>query len=228
MASKYMKEGQPVISVDTKKKELIGQYSNKGSNWHKKGNPEETLDLDFGTERVAPYGIYDQNNNKGYINLGTDKDTAEFAVASIKRWWYKMGLAYYPKADKLMITADCGGSNGYRVRLWKSELQNLADETGLEIKVCHFPPGTSKWNKIEHRMFSHISMNWRGRPFVNHEIVIKLISSTTTKTGLEITCELDKNKYQTGLKVDDERMAEINIIKDKFHGDWNYKIKPKK
>jgi transposase len=223
----FQRYGQPVISVDTKKKELIGNYSNKGREWCPKGKPKETDSHDFGKDRVNPYGIYDQTANVGWVSVGTDHDTSEFAVESIRRWWNKMGKTHYAKADHLLITADGGGSNGYRVRLWKVALQKFADESGLKISVCHFPPGTSKWNKIEHRMFCHISMNWRGKPLVSHEVVVNLIGNTTTREGLSIQAELDTNEYQKGKKVSDEEIENINIRRAGFHGEWNYKIQPK-
>jgi transposase len=222
----FQRDNQPVISVDTKKKELIGDFSNKGKEWRPKGKPIETGDHDFGTDRVNPYGVYDQTANVGWVSVGTDYDTSEFAVESIRRWWRKMGIKRYPNAKHLLITADCGGSNGYRVRLWKVALQKFADETGLTISVCHFPPGTSKWNKIEHRMFCHISTNWRGKPLTSHEIVVNLIGNTTTREGLVIQAELDKNEYPKGKKVSDEEVNSVMIHRANFHGEWNYKIKP--
>lgn len=219
----FQSNNQPVISVDTKKKELIGNFSNKGKEWQPKGKPIETGDHDFGTVRVNPYGVYDQTANVGWVSVGTDHDTSEFAVESIRRWWHKMGLKRYPDAKHLLITADCGGSNGYRVRLWKVALQKFASKT---ISVCHFPPGASKWNKIEHRMFCHISTNWRGQPLTNHEIVVNLIGNTTTREGLSIQAELDENKYPKGKKVSDEEVNSVKICRAKFHGEWNYKIEP--
>ena len=219
---------QPVISVDTKKKELIGEYSNKGREWRPKGQPLETKDHDFGKERVNPYGVYDQTANKGWVSVGTDHDTAEFAVESIKRWWQKMGRVLYPNATSLLITADCGGSNGYRLRLWKVALQHLANKLNLRISVSHFPPGTSKWNKIEHRMFCHISTNWRGKPLTSHEVVVNLIGNTTTSEGLAIKAELDKNEYQKSKKVSQKELEAINITRARFHGEWNYRIAPKR
>jgi hypothetical protein len=223
----FQKFNQPVISVDTKKKELIGNYSNKGKEWHPKGTPPKTDSHDFGKDRVNPYGVYDQTANVGWVSVGTDYDTAEFAVESIRRWWSKMGKAYYSKADHLLITADCGGSNGYRIRLWKVALQKFSDESGLKISVCHFPPGTSKWNKIEHRMFCHISTNWRGKPLVSHEVVVNLIGNTTTREGLRIQAELDTNEYPKGKKISDDEIKNVNIRRAGFHGEWNYKILPK-
>jgi hypothetical protein len=221
---------QPVISVDTKKKELVGDFKNGGQEWRPKGKPEAVRVHDFIDKtlgKVNPYGVYDQTANAGWVSVGTDHDTAEFAVESIRRWWKKMGMTRYPKAKRLMITADGGGSNGYRVRLWKLELQRFATEAGLEISVSHFPPGTSKWNKIEHRMFSHITMNWRGKPLTNHEVIINLIANTRTRQGLQIQAELDTNSYAKGIKVTDTQLNEVNLIKSDFHGEWNYSIAPK-
>jgi len=223
----FQRYGQPVISVDTKKKELIGDFSNKGKEWRPKGKPRQTDAHDFGKERVNPYGIYDQTANVGWVSVGTDHDTSEFAVESIRRWWRKMGHLCYPDAKHLLITADCGGSNGYRVRLWKVALQVLANEMGLRISVCHFPPGTSKWNKIEHRMFCHISTNWRGKPLTSHEVVVNLIGNTSTREGLFIQAELDTNEYPKGKKISDKEINNINIRRARFHGEWNYKILPK-
>jgi transposase len=224
-----LKAGEPVISVDAKKKELVGDFKNAGREWRPEGDPEVVRVYDFvipGLGRVTPYGVYDMARNAGWVNVGTDHDTSAFAVASIRRWWDSMGRAHYPMARKLLITADGGGSNGSRVWLWKLELQRLASETGLRISVCHFPPGTSKWNKIEHRLFSFISQNWRGRPLVSHEVVVNLIAATTTETGLKVACELDRNSYPPGIKVSKEDMAGISLRKDKFHGEWNYTILP--
>jgi hypothetical protein len=228
---RFMAGGNPVISVDTKKKELIGPYYNKGRRWLPKGEPDEVKVHDFidpEEPKAIPYGIYDVAKNLGWVNVGCDHDTASFAVASIRRWWSSMGSPAYPEADQLLICADSGGSNGYRIRLWKYELQSLVDETGLWVSVCHLPPGTSKWNKIEHRLFSHISMNWRGRPLVSHEVVVKLIGATMTKSGLKVRAKLDKRKYPLKVKVSDEEMQSLNIEPDKFHGEWNYTIKPRK
>lgn len=222
--------GEPVISVDTKKKELVGDFKRPGRAWRPIGQPEKVRVHDFVDRelgKVNPYGVYDQTTNTGWVSVGTDHDTAEFAVESIRRWWHKMGIAYYPKAHKLLITADGGGSNGYRVKLWKVALQQLADELDLAIHVCHFPPGTSKWNKIEHQMFSYISMNWRGKPLISHEVVVNLIGHTTTAKGLKIVAELDTNAYQTGVKITDKVLASINLKRAEFHGEWNYVIKPK-
>jgi transposase len=224
-----LRAGEPVISVDAKKKELVGDFKNAGREWRPEGEPELVRVYDFvipGLGRVTPYGVYDLARNAGWVNVGTDHDTAAFAVESIRRWWRSMGRAHYPWAKSLLITADGGGSNGSRVRLWKLELQRLASETGLRIAVCHFPPGTSKWNKIEHRLFSFISQNWRGRPLVSHEVVVNLIAATTTETGLEVACELDRNSYPAGIKVSKEDMARIRLRRDKFHGEWNYTILP--
>jgi hypothetical protein len=219
----------PVISVDAKKKELIGNYKNKGVEWQEKKNPVKVKVYDFLSEaegKVTPYGVYDIANNKGWVNVGIDKDTAEFAVQTIRNWWYQMGKELYANAKNLLITADSGGSNGVRVRLWKKELQVLANETQMEISVCHFPPGTSKWNKIEHRLFSHITKNWRARPLISYEVVVNLIAGTTTKKGLEIKCELDHKSYARGKKVWDKELSAINLSRDDFHGDWNYSIRP--
>lgn len=219
----------PVISVDTKKKELVGNYMNGGREYSPKGEPTEVNGHDFEDKKkgsVRPYGIYDITNKQGWVNVGTDKDTAEFAAESIRRWWYKIGSINYPDSKEILITADGGGSNSSRTRLWKYELQKLVDEINVDISVCHYPPGTSKWNKIEHQMFSHISQNWRGRPLISHEVIINLIGSTTTKKGLKIECELDENKYETGIKITDEQMDSINIVRDEKLGNWNYTIKP--
>ena len=224
----FQNQGQPVISVDAKKKELVGRFKNQGREWRPKGSPEEVLVYDFeslGSGKVTPYGVYDLSQNKGWVSVGVDKDTAAFAVESIRRWWKTMGHTVYPRAKRLLVTADSGGSNGSRVRLWKVELQNLSNETGLFISVCHFPPGTSKWNKIEHRLFSFISQNWRGTPLISHEVIVNLISATTTKTGLEVACGMDSNSYPRGIKVTDKELRAVNLLKDSFHGEWNYTIK---
>ena len=231
-AQRYLKQGQPVISVDTKKKELVGDFKNSGREWQPQGEPEQVRVHDFEIRqpdkgKVAPYGVYDLGRNVGWVSVGVDHDTAEFAVESIRRWWRWMGRRSYPKAKRVLITADSGGSNGARVRLWKWELQQLADETGLEISVCHFPPGTSKWNKIEHRLFSFISQNWRGKPLVSHQVIIDLIAATTTTTGLTVRSKLDTNIYERGLKVSDQQMAELQLRREKFHGDWNYRLLPR-
>ena len=220
---------QPVISVDTKKKELVGQYKNGGSDWRPQGSPEQVKVHDFVDKelgRANPYGVYDVANNNAWVSVGTDHDTASFAVATIRRWWFAMGQSSYPAARELMIMADGGGSNGSRVRLWKLELQQLADELGLTIRVSHFPPGTSKWNKIEHRLFSFISMNWRGRPLVSHEVIVNLIAATTTQKGLHVRAAIDDASYQKGIKVTDAEFTTIRITPDEFHGDWNYAISP--
>lgn len=224
----FQDKTQPVISVDTKKKELVGNYKNSGKEHCKKGEPTKVNGHDFEDESkgsVRPYGVFDIQNNQGWVNVGTDKDTAMFAVESIRRWWYNLGKNNYPNATEILITADGGGSNGSRTRLWKYELQKLASELNLDITVCHYPPGTSKWNAIEHRMFSYISQNWRGRPLESHEVIINLIGSTTTKKGLEIKCDIDKNKYEKGIKITDQQMQLINIITDEVLGNWNYTIK---
>jgi hypothetical protein len=231
-AQRYLKQGEPVISVDTKKKELVGDFKNPGREWQPQGQPEKVRVHDFEIRqpengKVAPYGVYDLGRNAGWVSVGVDHDTAEFAVESIRRWWRWMGRRSYPKATRLLITADSGGSNGARVRLWKWELQQLADETGLAIAVCHFPPGTSKWNKIEHRLFSFISQNWRGKPLISHQVIIDLIAATTTATGLTVKSKIDTNIYERGLKVSDQQMAELQLRREKFHGDWNYKLLPR-
>ena len=221
--------GQPVISVDTKKKELVGNYKNAGQEWRPQGEPEavqvhDFVDAELG--RANPYGVYDLAQNAGWVSVGTDHDTASFAVATIRRWWLGMGQPLYPAAKELMIMADGGGSNGSRVRLWKLELQGLADELNLPIRVCHFPPGTSKWNKIEHRLFSYISMNWRGRPLVSHEVIVNLIAATTTSKGLKVRAAIDPTPYPKGIKVTDAEFAAIQLGRDDFHGEWNYVISP--
>ena len=229
LAEEAMHNGQPVISVDTKKKELVGQYKNGGKEWRPQGEPEQVNVYDFVNKelgRANPYGVYDLANNTGWVSVGTDHDTASFAVSTIRRWWFAMGKILYPDASELMIMADGGGSNGSRVRLWKLELQKLADELGIPIRVSHFPPGTSKWNKIEHRLFSYISMNWRGKPLVSHETIVNLIAATTTRKGLKVRAELDSNLYQKGIKISDEEFAAIRISRDEFHGEWNYSIAP--
>ena len=222
--------GNPTISVDTKKKENIGNYKNSGREYQKKGKPIEVNMHDFPDKnlgKVAPYGVYDIGKNKGWVSVGISADTAEFAVNTIRNWWYIMGEPEYYKSKEMLVTADCGGSNGYRVRLWKYGLQQLANELEMAITVCHFPPCTSKWNKIEHRMFSYITKNWRGRPLETRETVVQLITNTKTKTGLEIRAILDMNIYKKGKKISDEEMSKINIRKNKFHGEWNYQILPK-
>jgi len=223
----FQRRGQPVISVDTKKKELVGDFKNQGREWRPKGDPEKVRVHDFGKDHVRPYGVYDQTRNEGWVSVGVDHDTASFAVESVRRWWRWMGRKAYPAAEQLLITADAGGSNGVRVRLWKVELQRFADETGLQITVCHFPPGTSKWNKIEHRLFSYISQNWRGQPLRSHEVVINLIANTTTRQGLKVRARLDPNQYPSGVKVTDEELAAVSLKPDRFHGEWNYSIRPR-
>lgn len=221
--------GMPVISVDTKKKELIGDFKNSGREWQPKGQPEKVRVHDFlipELGRANPYGIYDLTRNQGWVNVGTDHDTSAFAVESIRRWWVGMGKEAYPQADRLLITADGGGSNGSRVRLWKVELQRFADETGMRIEVCHFPPGTSKWNKIEHRLFSFITMNWRGKPLVSHEVMVALIAATTNASGLVVRAGLDHSSYPAGRKVSEVEMEALRIDRNPFHGEWNYTINP--
>ena len=227
--SAALAEGQAVISVDTKKKELVGDFKNAGREWRRQGEPEEVRVHDFLIKelgRAVPYGIYDLASNAGWVSVGITHDTAAFAVQTIRRWWQEIGRARYPEATQLVITADGGGSNGYRVRLWKRELQRLADETGIAIEVHHLPPGTSKWNKIEHRLFSFISQNWRAKPLVSYQVIVNLISATTTSTGLEVRCELDANTYPKGVTVPDAEMAALNIECAEFHGEWNYTIRP--
>ena len=227
----FQHRGQPVISVDTKKKELVGPFKNGGREWQPKGMPETVKVHDFlepELGKAIPYGVYDLTSNHGWVSVGIDHDTARFAVESIRRWWNKMGSHRYRNARKLLITADGGGSNGSRCRLWKVALQDLAAQLGIEIHVCHFPPGTSKWNKIEHRMFCHITQNWRGKPLISHEIIISLIAGTATRTGLKIRAQLDKGSYPTGVAVSDDDFAVVNIKRANFHGDWNYAILPKR
>jgi len=221
---------QPVISVDTKKKELVGDFKNGGREWHPKGQPEEVRGHDFEDKKLGkaiPYGVYDIGRNQGWVSVGIDHDTAQFAVQSIGSWWRQMGQRTYPEGKELLITADAGGSNGYRTRLWKRELQRLADETGLTITVCHLPPGTSKWNKIEHRMFCHITQNWRGRPLISLDTIVNLIADTRTTKGLTIQSVLDHNAYEKGIKVTDEEMAQLRIKREEFHGEWNYSVHPR-
>lgn len=225
-AADFLGAGQPVISIDCKKKEPVGNFSNKGKEYRKKKDPRKTLDHDFATEKAVPYGIYDIGDNTGFVSVGMSHDTAVFAVNSIRTWWNTMGKEKYPNASDLMITADCGGSNGNRVRLWKTELQKFADETGLTIHVSHFPAGTSKWNKIEHRMFCYITKNWSGRPLESYELIVNLIGATKTKEGLEIKCVLDKNEYKHGIKVTDDELGRVNLYACIFHGEWNYYITP--
>lgn len=219
---------QPAISIDTKKKELVGDFDNSGREWHPVGQPPKVNTYDFpsmATGKAIPYGVYDIANDSGFVSVGIDRDTAQFSVAAIAAWWQKLGRERYPDASTLLITADCGGSNGNRTRLWKTELQRLADDTGLEVQVCHLPPGTSKWNKVEHRLFSFISRNWRGRPLASYEVIINLIAATTTSTGLKVYARLDESQYPK-VEVSDAQLAAVNLIGDKFHPEWNYTIKP--
>lgn len=230
MVVQFQAEGQPAISVDTKKKELVGEYKNAGKEYQRAGKPEKVGVYDFvgPLGRANPYGVYDVTKNTGWVSVGNSYDTAAFAVETIRRWWNAVGRQIYPEATKLLIAADGGGSNGSKVRLWKLELSKFAAETGLEITVTHLPPGTSKWNKIEHRLFSYISMNWRGRPLTSHEVIVQLIGSTTTKTGLKVVAERDESIYPKGIKVGDDEMLEIPIQRHSFRGDWNYTISSKK
>jgi DNA-binding phage protein len=230
-AVSFLEQGLPAISVDTKKKELVGDFKNGGREWQPQGQPERVRVHDFKIPALGkdiPYGVYDLGRDAGWVNVGTDHDTAAFAVESIRQWWRAMGQASYPKAEKLLITADSGGSNGARVRLWKLELQKFADETGLAITVSHFPPGTSKWNKIEHRLFSFITLNWRGKPLISHEVIVELIAGTTTQSGLKVKSRLDTGKYPKGVKVGKKEFASIDLQPDSFHGDWNYTIMPRR
>ena len=225
----FQRRGQPVVSVDTKKKELVGDFRNSGREWRPQGDPEPVRVYDFidkALGKVNPYGVYDPAANTGWVSVGVAHDTAEFAVETLRRWWEKMGCARYPGATELLVTADGGGSNGVRVRLWKVALQRFADQTGLRISVCHFPPGTSKWNKIQHRMFSHISMNWRGKPLISHEVIVNLIAATTTRTGLKIEAEIDTNTYPKGIQVADDELERVHLERADFHGEWNYTIQP--
>jgi len=229
-AEAFLAAGEPVVSVDAESKEQVGDFKNPGREWCPQGKPEEVRVYDFpipGLGRATPYGVYDVRQNAGWVNVGMDHDTAAFAVESIRRWWKTVGPSQYPEAKRLLISADGGGSNGSRVRLWKWELQRLADETGLSITVCHLPPGTSKWNKIEHRLFAWISQNWRGQPLTSYAVILKLIAATTTKAGLTVQCQLDTNSYPAGRKVSDEEMATLSILPDPFHGEWNYTIRPR-
>lgn len=222
--------GEPVISVDAKKKENIGNFKNGGKELGPKGHAEEVRVHDFplpGKGKVTPYGVYDLANNDAWVSVGVDHDTGAFAVAAIRQWWQSMGSQAYPKANRLLITADGGGSNGSRLRLWKVELQKFADETGLAVSVCHFPPGTSKWNKIEHRLFSFITKNWRGKPLVSHEVIVNLIAATTTRKGLKVRARLDSEKYPKGIRIPKQQMNELNLVPDSFHGDWNYELRPR-
>ncbi len=228
--NQFQSRGQPVVSVDTKKKELVGDFKNGGREWQPEGQPEEVQVHDFMDKELGkaiPYGVYDMTANQGWVSVGIDHDTAYFAVESLRRWWDNMGSKVYPKAQELLVTADGGGSNGSRIRLWKVAVQGLADATGLRVKVCHFPPGTSKWNKIEHQMFCHITENWRGRPLRSLGVIVSLIGNTRTEAGLRIRAELDSNPYEIGIKVSDEQLAAVSIERDAFHGEWNYTISPK-
>jgi transposase len=228
-ALEYMGAGQPVISIDAKKKENIGNFKNSGTEYSRKHDPVKVLDHDFPIKelgKATPYGVYDIMKNAGFVNVGLSGDTAEFAVTSIKKWWYEMGQAVYPDAKSIYITADSGGSNGVRVKLWKVKLQELSSELGLTLKVSHFPAGTSKWNKIEHRLFSFISKNWRGKPLISLAVIVSLIGATTTDAGLIVKCVVDHNEYKKGIEVSDEELTKVNLHKDEFHGDWNYSIAP--
>jgi Rhodopirellula transposase DDE domain len=227
----FQKRQQPVVSVDTKKKELVGEFKNPGEEWQPQGQPQPVNVHDFPDKKLGkaiPYGVYDLAGNEGWVSVGIDHDTAEFACASILRWWNEMGSARFPRATELMITADGGGSNSSRNRLWKKSLQGLADELGMTLKICHFPPGTSKWNKIEHRLFCFITKNWRGRPLTTYEVIVNLIASTTTKTGLIVRAALDPRQYETGITVSDEELEHLRLTRAKFHGEWNYSIKPQR
>ena len=230
LALDFQERGQPVVSVDTKKKELVGNFRNGGQEWQPKGQPERVATHDFPSQaqgKAIPYGVYDLAQNQGWVSVGTDHDTAEFAVATLQQWWQQMGAVAYPEAQELLITADGGGSNSSRGRLWKVALQRFADATGLRITVCHFPPGTSKWNKIEHRLFSHITQNWRGRPLISHEAVVNLIENTTTRAGLRVRAALDSAHYDTNRQISDDQLSELYLRRDGFHGDWNYSLTPR-
>jgi hypothetical protein len=230
LAKRYLAAGDPVISVDTKKKENVGSYKNPGKIWLPKGQPIEVNIHDFRDPqkpKAIPYGVYDIGADHGYVNVGIDHDTAEFAVATIRRWWKHLGKKKYPKSTRLLISADAGGSNGYRLKLWKAELQKFANQTGLKITVCHFPPGTSKWNKIEHRLFSFISINWKGKPLTSYQVIVNLIASTKTKTGLKVYAVLDDNNYKPRKQVSDQELQALKIVPHQFHGEWNYTIKPR-
>jgi hypothetical protein len=225
----HQQERQPVISIDTKKKELVGEYKNAGEEWEPKGRPQPVKVHDFPDKKLGkaiPYGVYDLANNEGWVSVGIDHDTARFAAASIRRWWQEMGCRRFPRATRLMITADGGGSNSSRNRLWKVALQEVANDLGLELQVCHFPPGTSKWNKIEHRLFCFITQNWRGRPLTSYEVIVNLISNTTTQAGLTVRAAVDTTHYETGIEVSDEQLTRVNCTPASFHGEWNYTIRP--
>jgi transposase len=227
---RFQARGVPVISVDTKKKELVGLFRQRGREWQPKGKPAGVRVYDFIDDaegKAIPYGVYDMGDNSGWVNVGVDHDTPAFAVASIRAWWRRMGRRRYPKARELLVTADAGGSNSHRAKLWKVELQRLANDTGLAISVCHFPPGTSKWNKIEHRMFCHIAENWRGRPLVSYEVVVNLIASTTTRQGLHVRAALDERPYPLGIDISRDQMAALHLERSAFHGEWNYTLRPK-
>lgn len=228
---RFLRRGQPAISVDTKKKELVGDFKNAGREWRPQGEPEEVRVHDFLIKQLGkaiPYGVYDMLHNQGWVSVGIDHDTAQFAVNSIRRWWSEMGQERFPGATELLITADGGGSNSHRSRLWKVSLQELADELGLRLLICHFPPGTSKWNKIEHRLFSFITQNWRGKPLVNHQTIVNLIAATTTSTGLTVKAALDTSHYETQIKVSDEQLERLRLKRHTFHGEWNYTLSPRK
>ena len=228
-AREHLAASQPVVSVDTKKKELVGRYANGGREWRPVGEPEQVAVHDFPDPEVGkaiPYGVYDLSANAGWVSVGTDHDTAAFAVATLRHWWEQTGRGAYPHAERLLITADAGGSNGYRIRAWKTELARFAAETGLAVTVCHFPPGTSKWNKIEHRLFSHISMNWRGRSLVSHEVIVELIAATQTRSGLKVRAELDRGRYPLGVRISDRELAAVPLRRHDWHGEWNYTVLP--
>jgi Rhodopirellula transposase DDE domain len=228
-ARTHLAAGQPVVSVDTKKKELVGRFANGGREWQPWGEPEQVNLHDFPDPtlgKAIPYGVYDVGANRGWVGVGTDHDTAAFAVQTLRRWWQQVGSGSYPQANRLLVCADAGGSNGYRVRAWKTELARLAEETGLQVTVGHLPPGTSKWNRIEHRLFSAISMNWRGRPLASHEVIVELIGATTTQTGLRVHAELDQGTYPLGVRVRDAELAAVPLVRHGFHGEWNYTIQP--
>ena len=231
MVLAFLKKRQPIVSIDTKKKELVGEFKNGGQEWQPQGEPEKVKVHDFPDKelgKVAPYGVYDLANNEGWVSVGINHDTARFASNSVQRWWREMGARRFPRASELLITADGGGSNSSRCRLWKVALQELADEIGLKLKICHFPPGTSKWNKIEHRLFCFITKNWRGRPLTSYEVIVNLISNTTTEQGLIVKAALDETVYETGIKVSDEELAKVLLTRASFHGEWNYTIRPRK
>jgi hypothetical protein len=228
-AKQHLAAGQPVISLDTKKKELVGRFANPGREWQPAGEPERVNVHDFPGDtagKAIPYGVYDLGANAGWVSVGTDHDTAAFAPSTIRRWWEQTGRVLYPTATRLLVTADAGGSNGYRIRAWKTQLARLAADTGLAVTVCHFPPGTSKWNKVEHRLFSHISMNWRGRPLVSHEVILELIAATRTRSGLRVQAELDQRRYPLGVRVSDRELAAVPLQRHDWHGEWNYTVLP--